>query len=88
MAGNGRHFDAMAKDGRARLQPCRYDTGTTRALAPEEPRQLAMRAPQWLKPIFSTHPPPARLKSCPAVLNSQIQHGFLPDWLGVMRTRR
>ena len=32
----------IAEDGRARLQPCRYDRSTARALAPEGPHQLAM----------------------------------------------
>ena len=71
MAGNSRHFDAMAKDGRARPQPCRYDTSEARALAPEGPHQLAMTYSKWLEPVFSARVPPTRLKSCPPVLNGQ-----------------
>ena len=56
MAGNSRHFDAMAKDGRARPQPCRYDTSEARALAPEGPHQLAMTYSKWLEPVFSARP--------------------------------
>src|SRR5438552_16356413 len=71
MAGNSRHFDALAKDGRARPQPCRYDTSEARALAPEGPHQLAMTYSKWLEPVFSARVPPTRLKSCPPVLNGQ-----------------